>query len=994
IVNSQCGTSTGMITIQASGGVVPLMYALNNGAFGLPNSFSGLASGTYTINVKGTNGCEVSQVVNVASFGAQTSALSDSFCAGDSYQINGNIYTLPGTYIDTLPNGASNGCDSIITLKLSMNPLKTKTITASICKGDVFSINGVDYGTAGQYLIDTIPALTGCDTIRTLNLTVNPLETKTLTVSICGNEVYSINGVDYSVAGQYLIDTVAAAIGCDTIRTLDLTIYPLESTKLNISICNGTVYTYNGVDYGVQGQYVIDTINAAIGCDSILTLNLTVSDYISSIINASICEGDVYTINGIDYTVTGLYLIDTIVNPTSCDTIRTLNLTVYPLPSANAGNDQLLNCNVQSVILNGTATGGTPLWTGPGIDITNQNVLTPTVTQPGNYILTITSPNNCVAEDSVLVTLDPSTVVANATVDTFLSCDIDTVVLQAEPVGAEFNYQWSGPGINASNEYLVNPIVTVAGVYTLVVTNTLTNCVSQPVNVFVEDKTTNIVAIIQAPDSLTCFSTFVDLNATGSTVGPNIAYIWFDENGNIVSNSPFLEVTSGGMFMFLVKDTISGCFDSTSVFVKDLRAYPPVVAGDPQQLDCNHQTVILNEGSTNNLLNVIFNWTGPAGGILTTPTLLSIQVGTGGEYVIIATDTITGCVNSDTVLVTDLSQLPFIEIRLVQQFTCQDSTAIIDIGSSEVGSDINYEWNGPLTNGVTSDSIEPTLPGWYYLTVANSATGCSALDSILLQLPALPIGVQANIMVPLCAGDLSGSLMIDSVTGGTPLYMYSINGMPSQTSPLFTDLQAGNYSVVVTDANGCSFEEAFTVPDGQVLDINIGQDIQLVLGDSAQLSAIVNLPWSQIDSIVWASGIHLSCDHCIDPTLYGLLNEIISATVYAGSCVDSDQISIRVDVDANVYIPNVFSPNGDGINDWVTVFADDRVRKVVYLEIFDRWGNQVFVANNFVPNEPTLGWNGTFKNLPMNPGVFAYVAKVELINGVQIPFKGDITLLR
>jgi gliding motility-associated-like protein len=100
-----------------------------------------------------------------------------------------------------------------------------------------------------------------------------------------------------------------------------------------------------------------------------------------------------------------------------------------------------------------------------------------------------------------------------------------------------------------------------------------------------------------------------------------------------------------------------------------------------------------------------------------------------------------------------------------------------------------------------------------------------------------------------------------------------------------------------------------------------------------------------------------------------------------------------VELDFDVYIPNVFSPNGDDKNDIVTVYADENVRRVVYLEIFDRWGNMVFKASDFPPNDPAFGWDGTFRNIPMNPAVFAYVAKVELINGVQVPYK-DITLIR
>jgi hypothetical protein len=81
---------------------------------------------------------------------------------------------------------------------------------------------------------------------------------------------------------------------------------------------------------------------------------------------------------------------------------------------------------------------------------------------------------------------------------------------------------------------------------------------------------------------------------------------------------------------------------------------------------------------------------------------------------------------------------------------------MIDIGNSDVGTNINYEWNGPQTNGVTTPSLETTFPGTYYLTVANAATGCEASDTILLELPEIPQSVQVDISIPLCEGDPSG----------------------------------------------------------------------------------------------------------------------------------------------------------------------------------------------------------------------------------------------
>jgi gliding motility-associated-like protein len=446
--------------------------------------------------------------------------------------------------------------------------------------------------------------------------------------------------------------------------------------------------------------------------------------------------------------------------------------------------------------------------------------------------------------------------------------------------------------------------------------------------------------------------------------------------------------------MFVVKDTISGCFNDTTVNIKDLRLYPPVDAGEPQFIDCIHDTVTLNEGATNDLPNIIFDWNGPVGGILSPDSLISILAGSGGQYYLTAYDTILGCENTDSVMVVDMSQLPEADIDVLQQITCSDSTAMLDIGSSETGSDIHYEWNGPSINGVTSTVIEPTEPGYYYLTVSNQATGCIADDSVLLVLPQLPQAVDAEMIAPLCEGDASGSLVVQEVIGGTPPFSYSLNDGPHQNSPIFDDLLAGNYTLEVIDANGCSYQQTFIIPEGTLLTIDIGPDIQLSLGDSIQLEAIVNLPWNLVDSLVWTPIDQLSCTHCIDPILTALLNEIITATVYAGGCIAEDQLSLHVDLDVDVYIPNVFSPNGDDQNDKIIVFADDRVRRVLYLEIFDRWGNMVFKATDFPPNDPGFGWDGTFRNIPMNPAVFAYVAKVELINGAQIPYKGDITLIR
>jgi len=654
----------------------------------------------------------------------------------------------------------------------------------------------------------------------------------------------------------------------------------------------------------------------------------------------------------------------------------------------------ILNCANQSVALNGSVTNGTPLWTGPGINAGNENQLMPVVNIAGTYVLTATSPQNCIAMDTVVVNVDPQTIMADAGPPDTFNCIIDTIFLQGGPSGANITYQWSGPGINAGNEHDQNPLITVEGVYTLIVTDQATGCISVPDSVVIGDDSYQVVAIIQGPTELTCFIDTIDLATIGSTTGPAIRYLWLDENGAVVSSSANFIVTQSGQFTFVVQDTVTGCADSTTIDIEDLTQYPQVNAGPDQVLDCNNLTVFLT-GITNTGINIEHTWDGPPGGILTDPDLLTVTVGLPGTYIFSAMDTTLGCLNMDTVMVIQNAVLPFAEINIAENITCLDNTALLNVGNSSSGPEYDYEWTGPGVNGATTTSVETTSPGTYTMTVTNASTGCEASDTVSLVLPVPPSDILASIEIPLCAGDMSGSLSVTQIVGGTPVYTYSLDGGAPQDSADFLNLTAGTYSVIVTDGNGCTYEEEFIIPDGQILTIDIGPDLDLVLGDSVILDPLVNLPWSQIDSIVWALGDHLSCTHCINPTYYALVeSEIITATVYTSGCLAQDDLLVTVDIDAEFWVPNVFSPNDDGINDHVTVFADERVKRVLYLEIFDRWGNQVFKANNILPNDPLLGWDGTFKEKPMNPAVFAYIASVELINGQTLKKKGDITLLR
>src|SRR5690606_34966700 len=130
------------------------------------------------------------ETVTIISTGAELGTLSASLCAGGEYVIASDTFTSSGVFDVLFAGGAVNGCDSIVRLTLTVDPLPVSAIAAVICEGDVFSYSGVDYAVAGQYVLDTLPAVTGCDTILTLNLAVDTFPVLYVDPSICTGETY------------------------------------------------------------------------------------------------------------------------------------------------------------------------------------------------------------------------------------------------------------------------------------------------------------------------------------------------------------------------------------------------------------------------------------------------------------------------------------------------------------------------------------------------------------------------------------------------------------------------------------------------------------------------------------------------------------------------------------------------------------------------------------------------------------------------------------
>ena len=310
------------------------------------NGVSRTVAGSYLDTLTNNIGCDSFLTLNLSILPTSTGTVTTSICPGGSYVFNGVALTAAGTYLDTLVNYV--GCDSVLTLNLSLRATSTGSITTSICPGGSFIFNGIARTAAGTYL-DTLTNAVGCDSFLTLNLSIRPTSTGTITTSICAGTSYLFNGVSRVAAGVYL-DTFTNYVGCDSVVTLNLSVRPTSTGTINASICPGGVYLFNGVNRTAAGAY-LDTFTNYVGCDSIVTLNLTIRPTSSRSFNINLCPGGSYFYNGVNRTVTGAYL-DTFTNYVGCDSVVTLNLFIYA-PVTRTQNITI--CNPATIIV-GTHT--------------------------------------------------------------------------------------------------------------------------------------------------------------------------------------------------------------------------------------------------------------------------------------------------------------------------------------------------------------------------------------------------------------------------------------------------------------------------------------------------------------------------------------------------------------------------------------------------------------------------------------------------------------
>lgn len=231
------------------------------------NGTSYTVSGNYTQTFTAANGCDSIVILHLTVNAVSSSDFTATACG--SYEWNGETFTTSGDYTQTFTN--ANGCDSVVTLHLTINQPTTSVDAQTAC--DSFTwIDGVTYTESNSTATYTLTNATGCDSVVTLNLTLNHAETAEFSETAC--ESFEWNGETFTTSGDYT-RTFTNVVGCDSVVTLHLTVNPTEESEFSISTPDSS-YTWNAESYCTSGDYT-QTLQTVHGCDSIVTLHLTIT---------------------------------------------------------------------------------------------------------------------------------------------------------------------------------------------------------------------------------------------------------------------------------------------------------------------------------------------------------------------------------------------------------------------------------------------------------------------------------------------------------------------------------------------------------------------------------------------------------------------------------------------------------------------------------------------------------------------------------------------
>ncbi len=932
---------------------------------------------TYSVGISAT--CSANQQNNITVTATPTLNITGntSICSGQSTILTGatatNYTWLPsGITTNTIsaspPSsttytliGANGACTSVQTVAFIVAPTPTMSISGAgtICAGNSITLTA---GTAGSYTW-------GPSGNNGTTETVSPGTTTTYTLTGANGACSASTTATVSVTPTPTITASASptaiCVGLSSVLTAggatNYTWQPGGATTSTISVSPGSTstYTVTGNDLGCTSTQVVSvTVNP------LPTLNVTANP-------TSLCVGQTTTLSvsgALTYTwsanagsaiassatVTPAATDTYTVNATDingCTNSGTVNVPVGAGAAIGITSTQTAVCSGQSTTL--TGSGATNYTWLPGGQITSTITVNPSVTT--TYTLNGTT-GLCNGSETITVIVTATPTVTPVASSSSI-CSGTSTTLTAS--GAT-NYTWM-PGGATTNTVSVSP--TTNTTYTLI--GETGGCSGTDITT-VSVTTTPTVTASAASTGTVCTGQSIILTGGGA-----INYTWMPGGANTstVSVNPTTNTT------YTLTGANGICQDIKTVTVTTV-ATPTLTPSASLSSICSGASTTLSAGGA-------INYTWMPGGATTNT--ISVSPGTTTTYTLIGESG--GCEDSSAVIVNVTATPTLTPITATSGTICVgQSTTLSSSGAA------NYTWT---PGGVNASSINVSPIASTTYTVVGDNSGCtSGQQTVAVTVNPTPsVTATPNIDSARC-GMPTGGVHAITVNGGTPAYTYQwYNGttlIPGATLDSLTGVGQGTYSVLITDANGCVASGAstiFTVPGSAAV-------IAAITPKSTQGQSPVNISFTNGTiggtSYVWNFG-NGTGSVLQSPSVTYTTPGTYTVTMLAsnsGGCFDIDTAYVIVDVATTIIIPNIFSPNGDGIND--NFFIMTTGMKSLNCDIFNRWGTKMFtiIATNQVWDGKTPGGENA------SEGTYYYILSGLGYDGKSYTKQGPLTLVK
>lgn len=960
-VEATCfGAATGSARVNTIGGSAPFQIRWSNNDVGAVAS--ALRAGRYGVTVTDRQGCmentdiDITQrpklnVAIIASkptcYGMSTGILQAKVTGGTGYS-NQLTYTWNGTIFDSMARNMRAGVHQVIVQDLNL------------CRDT-------------QRITLTQPDSIKFDSLKTTPTACSSTATGTARVVVSGG-----SGGTYQYAWTYLNAPIGAVSSINNLRsgTYYLTVRDSNSCQRKDSINVG------------QSQPLI--------IDSIITTEVRCFGEASGKARA-IVHGGTAGVNGYIYRWSdplsqtldtavalraGNYTL-TVTDVNGCSTIRTA-MVLEPNALVATGNAVPVNCrNGADGRAYPIVTGGTRI-SGLGLSYrfawSHAAAVTDSIAgnlRAGGYQVSVIDAKNCVATASMTVT-QPATSVTSTLVQTAKGCHrAFTGEAKATPQGGSpgYNYRWSNGAITQTAPGFA------AGWQYVTVTDAKGCSNIDSINI----QSLDSIRIYLSSVHPKCFGVDngrirIDSVRGGGGNGLAAAYN-YQWNTIPVQISSTAAGLGGRSYTVTVTDALNCASTGTAELVTPSKIQ---LNTEVKNASCfgfaNGTATVLATGSINQFT---YKWDSAAVG-QTTQRALNLKA---GNYTVTVTDT-AGCTGATTLLITQPSALRINNTRITPNRCVGDLEGGIQLQIIGGTPKYSLKWS----NGDSSATISRLRAGTYTISI-DDLNGCKLTDSVVLR---QPNGITAQVIPKAvkCYGSLDGSITMNA-SGGTPPYKYSTDDVIYNGINQLVGLKAGDHPIFILDNNNCKWFDRVTVPTPAKLTVDAGQDRTIQLGDSTRLSADIQNARGRV-TFTWKAPYDstLSCKTCPAPMskpLFTIQYEVTARD--SAGCLATDDLKVSVEKPRLVVIPTGFSPNDDNVNDILYVHGREGV-KIKVFKIYDRWGEMVFAATDFKPNDPAFGWDGKFHGDPMNTGIFVWYIEVQYLDGATDAFKGNCTLLR